>query len=193
MAAQIGYYDTLKSVAGKVFTYLASITLTGTDGKTITCTQDFSIDEAGAMSSKAAIVNTIKGAGALAVLRRIYVFIDNGTTAATIKVSGGSRWNGDTLAEEDNLAKGGDTGNFALNAVGAILSIQNSGVTGDVVAVVAASLGQNATGTALTVDGYGETDILLGFRNATSGADVDITTLVDTGTILVEVAYLTTA
>jgi len=55
MPAQIGYFDTLKSVAGKVFTYLASITLTGTDGKTITCTQDTSLDEAVAMSSKLAI------------------------------------------------------------------------------------------------------------------------------------------
>jgi len=53
MPAQIGYFDTLKSVAGKVFTYLASITLTGTDGKTITVTQDTALDEAVAMSSKA--------------------------------------------------------------------------------------------------------------------------------------------
>jgi len=53
MPAQIGYFDTLKSVAGKVFTYLASITLTGTDGKTITVTQDTTLDEAVAMSSKA--------------------------------------------------------------------------------------------------------------------------------------------
>uniref|UniRef100_A0A6H1ZYV4 Uncharacterized protein n=1 Tax=viral metagenome TaxID=1070528 RepID=A0A6H1ZYV4_9ZZZZ len=53
MPAQIGYFDTLKSVAGKVFTYLASITLTGTDGKTITVTQDTSLDEAVAMSDKA--------------------------------------------------------------------------------------------------------------------------------------------
>jgi len=53
MAAQKGYFDTLQSVAGKVFSYLASITLTGTDGKTITCTQDTSLDEAVAMSSKA--------------------------------------------------------------------------------------------------------------------------------------------
>lgn len=36
MVAQIGYFDTLKSAAGKVFSYLASITLTGTDGKTLT-------------------------------------------------------------------------------------------------------------------------------------------------------------
>jgi len=55
MPAQIGYFDTLKSVAGKVFTYLASITLTGTDGKTITVTADTSLDEAVAMSSKATV------------------------------------------------------------------------------------------------------------------------------------------
>lgn len=36
MPAQIGYFDTLKSVAGKVFAYLASITITGVDGKTLT-------------------------------------------------------------------------------------------------------------------------------------------------------------
>ena len=36
MAAQIGYFDSLKNVTGKVFNYLASITLTGTDGKTLT-------------------------------------------------------------------------------------------------------------------------------------------------------------
>jgi len=53
MPAQIGYFDTLKSVAGKVFSYLASITITGTDGKTITVTQDTSLDEVVAMSSKA--------------------------------------------------------------------------------------------------------------------------------------------
>jgi hypothetical protein len=35
MAAQTGYFDVLKSVAEKVFNYLASITLTGTDGKTM--------------------------------------------------------------------------------------------------------------------------------------------------------------
>ncbi len=53
MPSMIGGFDTLKSAAGKIFSYLASITLTGTDGKTITVTQDTSLDEAVAMSSKA--------------------------------------------------------------------------------------------------------------------------------------------
>ncbi len=43
MASQIGYYDTLKSVAGKVFTYLASIIITGTDGKTLTVMDDTTV------------------------------------------------------------------------------------------------------------------------------------------------------
>lgn len=53
MPAQTGYYNTLKSAAGKVLTYLNTITFTGTDGKTLTVTQDTSLDEAVAMSSKA--------------------------------------------------------------------------------------------------------------------------------------------
>lgn len=55
MPTQIGYYDTLKSGAGKVFSFLASTTLAGTDGKTLTVTQDTSLDEAVAMSSKLTI------------------------------------------------------------------------------------------------------------------------------------------
>ena len=53
MPSQTGYFDSLISAAGKVFSFLATITITGTDGKTITCTQDTSLDEAVAMSSKA--------------------------------------------------------------------------------------------------------------------------------------------
>lgn len=45
MPAQIGYFDTLKSVAGKVFTYLASITLTGTDGRTLTVEADSFVNQ----------------------------------------------------------------------------------------------------------------------------------------------------
>ena len=43
MAAQIGYYDILKSVAGKVFTFLSTITLTGVDGKTLTVNDSCSV------------------------------------------------------------------------------------------------------------------------------------------------------
>lgn len=43
MPSQIGYFDKLKSAAGKVFTYLASITLTGVDGKTLTINKNITL------------------------------------------------------------------------------------------------------------------------------------------------------
>jgi hypothetical protein len=45
MPAQIGLFDSLKSTAGKVFSYLASITLTGTDGKTLTVENDSTVNQ----------------------------------------------------------------------------------------------------------------------------------------------------
>ena len=43
MPAQTGYYDALKSVTGKVFSYLSSITLAGIDGKTLTVSENTSL------------------------------------------------------------------------------------------------------------------------------------------------------
>ena len=83
MPAQIGYFDTLKSVAGKVFTYLASITLTGTDGKTITCTQDTTLDEAVAMSSK-----VTKGGSGQVVNTTLPAFLATGTNVDNITGDG---------------------------------------------------------------------------------------------------------
>ena len=59
MTAQQGYFDTLKSVAGKVFTYLASITLTGTDGKTLTV-EDTSLVNQDLTSDASPIFATVK-------------------------------------------------------------------------------------------------------------------------------------
>ena len=121
MAAQIGYYDTLKSVAGKVFSYLASITLTGTDGKTITVTQNTSLDEAVAMSSKApkngavltsAVVNSAYiGAGTLASVPASAtktITITTGAVEGVIEVSFGffGSVNGATRAVLKILAGG---------------------------------------------------------------------------------------
>lgn len=121
MAAQTGFYDTLKSTAGKVFSYLASITLTGTDGKTITCTQDTSLDEATTMSSKApkngavltsAVVNSAYiGAGSLGSVPASAtktITITTGDTEGVIEVSFGffGSVNGTTRAVLKILAGG---------------------------------------------------------------------------------------
>lgn len=91
MAAQIGYFDTLKSVVGKVFAYLASITITGTDGKTITCTQDTSLDESVAMSSKAPKVSPVFTGTVTAPKAKSVsgsTLLDNNTVTTLFTISG---------------------------------------------------------------------------------------------------------
>jgi hypothetical protein len=128
------------------------------------------------------------------VMRRIYVQIDNGTNANTIKAESFSLWQGDVNSEEDNLAKSGDTGNFALNASGSNLYLQVSGITGNCVTVLNGHVIRNASGTDMTVQlTQSSSGIQFTFLNATSAAAIDLTTAVDTGYIQISVLYLTDA
>ena len=196
MPSQIGYFDTLKSAAGKVFSYLSSITLTGTDGKTITVTQDTSLDEAVAMSSKAPKTATIAGDGTAGrVLRSIGVVIANGTDIAHVKCTTTSKFNGDVNAEQDNIGKDGiTTGVWQLEATGATLTLLNAGLTGDPIGALGAVLRDNYSNTPIACDvTVAGGDLYMTFTNATTGAAVDITTLVDTGTFRFHVTYITSA
>ena len=152
------------------------------------------LDEAVAMSSKAPKTNTIKGDGTAGrVLRKIQINIENGTTAATLQVTAVQEWNGDALAVENNLANGTAAGNWFLSASGAMLTYANAAISGDVVAVLASQIIYNASGTGLTIKGNEGSGIALTFRNHTTGADLDLTTLVDTGDIYLMVTYMTSA
>lgn len=194
MASQIGYYDTLKSVAGKVFSFLASITLTGTDGKTITVTQDTSLDEAVAMSSKAPKTDTIKGDGTAGrVLRISHIIIDNGTTGVGLKCTTTSVWNGDANSEQDNIAKGATTGVWTLSANGTSLTLLNTGLQGDCVAVLGYFFVDQRCGTDITFVALASSGLFLICRQALGGVGLDLTTLVDTGVIAFYVVYLTSA
>ena len=197
MPAQIGYFDTLKSVAGKVFTYLASITLTGTDGKTITCTQNTSLDEAVAMSSKAPKTDTVKGDGTAGrVLRSTFVVIENATQEAKIKCSSGPSvgWVGDANAAQDNIGKDGvTTGVWSLDVAGDTVTLLDAGITGTIISVLMSSIIYNLSGTALQVNArIIGANMVLDFLNSVGGA-VDLTTLVDTGQIQTRVLYVTSA
>ena len=195
MPAQTGYFDTLKSVAGKVFSFLSTITLTGTDGKTITLTQDTSLDEAVAMSSKAPKTATIAGDGTAGrVIRQIQLRIDNGTTGVGLKCRTVNLWNGDVNAELDNILKNATTGIYSLNASGQTLTLLNAGISGDCVAVLSAELTYNLCGTALVWDVQkGAGGILVVVSDSTSGAALDMTTLVDTGKFFIHITYVTSA
>jgi len=196
MPAQTGYLDTLKSVAGKVFTYLASITLTGADGKTITCTQDTSLDEAVAMSSKQAKTLTIAGDGTAGrVLRMAFININDGTNAGTIKITMISEWNGDAHEVEDNIAKGATSasGFYSVSAGGNIITILDAAITGSVVGAAHTGLfkdSNHATFAQVRLNKSGG-GILMLLCDA-AGNDVDITNFT-TGTITIKFLYVTSA
>jgi len=123
MPSQAGYFDTLKSVAGKVFTYLASITLTGTDGKTITCTQDTSLDEAVAMSSKAPKANpvftgNVKGATGDQCFAAV-----NETNVGVFSIGGGVNQGDQSLLDNQSMT-------ITLSGFGALIKVDNMNTGG---------------------------------------------------------------
>lgn len=125
--------------------------------------------------------------------RGIRLTIKDGTNAATLKCSTGSRWNGDVIAETDNIAKDATTGNFSLNAAGTMLTIENSGLSGNVFYAIS-NINNTDCGTIITTNGaaFGN-DIILYLPTIPTGVANDITTLVNTGDIVVEIFYITDA
>lgn len=188
MPLQIGYFDKLKNIAGKILTFSKTITLTSPDDTSV-------ITLPAGAKTVPPTTDIIKGDGTAGrVLRCLLLIIENGTNATTIKPSTISIWNGNVNGAEDNLGKGGDTGNFALSAGGSGLTLQTSGISGDALAIIGAEIQHNSTGTIVypycTINAGG---MVFTFKNNPSGADVDLTTLVDSGVIYLRVLYITTA
>lgn len=126
-------------------------------------------------------------------LRQIQLLLEDGTNVATLKVTVSSLWNGDAIGVTDNVAKNATTGDFTLNLAGSQIDINTSGLTGDCV-MAQGSLSQNVSGTALCDNIYNSgTGIRLIATNATTGAALDMTTLVNTGTMTFNILYLTSA
>lgn len=128
------------------------------------------------------------------ILRGMYLRIKNGTNAATLKCSTADRWNGDTIGETDNVAKGATTGNFSLDGDGNILTIEASGLTGNAIYVFG-SIISNGTGTEVVVNTVTTANDITIYTTASpgGGALLDLTTLVDPGNIYVELFYITDA
>ena len=130
------------------------------------------------------------------VLRSARVACENGSNAATVKCTIANNWNGDTVGATDNVPKNGSAGNFALNAGGTELTVLATGISGDCVGILSTPIQYNLTATALTLyhapDALG-TGFKVAFYNAATGAALDITTLVDTGTLYFDVVYVTSA
>ena len=125
--------------------------------------------------------------------RGITIIIQDGTNASTLKCTVVSRWNGDTIAVTDNIAKNDTTGDFTLDAAGEILLIEASGLSGNCVFAMG-SLDLNGSGVDLTSHFYAEAnDIKIYLRNSTTSVAQDITVLVDTGQLYLQTLYITDA
>lgn len=158
-------------------------TLTINEGKTLTVSSTFNTKDA------------LSGDGVAGrILRQFRLNILNGTNASTIKVDAAALFNGDTIPQENNLAAGGNTGNFALSANGSVLTINATGVAGDFVAVLSITIYENDSQTLIAIaSDITGTNAMLSFTNASTGAPVNLTTLVDTGGIYLKITYLTSA
>ena len=116
------------------------------------------------------------------VLRSSTLKVENGTTGNTLKCTLTSRWNGDAISATDDIAKSATTGDFSLNVNGAQLTIEASGLSGNVIAVLASQIYANASTTVFDISAsHYNNDILITFYNSSTGAGLDTTVLVDTG------------
>ena len=126
-------------------------------------------------------------------LRAIRFSIDDGTNAATLKCAVTSVWNGDVIAETDNIAKDAITGNFTLDAAGALLRIENAGLSGAVLYCLS-NLYVNQSGVDYNSRANAfASDITVRIYGAVDGLYKDITGIVDGGYLLMDILYITDA
>ncbi len=126
-------------------------------------------------------------------MRIFSLTIDDGTNATTLKCKTAQEWNGDVIGEVDNIVKNGTTGNWTLDSTGKILTIEAALITGNAVGVIG-TIRVNLSQTDLTVYArVSANDILITVYNTSAGASVDMTTLVDTGLMIMHILYITDA
>ena len=129
------------------------------------------------------------------VLRISQLKIENGTNANTLKCSLTSIWNGDDIAETDNIALNATTGTYwTLNADGSILTIENAGLSGTVIAILGVDIARNQTTKNQTVSANAGTgDISLISYDTATGAAIIWDDEADTGDMYIRILYLTDA
>jgi hypothetical protein len=164
---------------------------TPASGTLTSCT---GLPAAGVVGTAAVVADVIKGDGTAGrVFRSVNITVDDGTTAAHIKCTTGQIWNGDVHAQSDEFAANETSpdGFWSLDDSGSVLRLLDAGLTGNAIGVLAATLKTNLTGITLMISLSLSGGIFAQIRNATTGAYLDITTLVDTGSFSFIVFYVT--
>jgi len=127
-------------------------------------------------------VNEWAGDGTNVINRVSTLMLADGTAANTLKVTLVNEWNGDEIAETDNVAKNATTGDFTLDVAGAFLTIENSGLAGAVVALLGAFIKLNtATHIEVLSLGHPGGDIQLGFVADVALGYIDLTAAITAG------------
>ncbi len=129
------------------------------------------------------------------VVRALDLSILDSGTPDELYVTCTNAWNGDAVASAD-IAKTEDLTNYTLSASGAVLTVKAAALTGDLVYCQPVVI-FNSTATAVTcLYTAASSSMVLNFYNATSGAAVDLTALVDAGggskEIDLSIFYITT-
>jgi len=127
------------------------------------------------------------------ILRYIEMYIRDGIGDNTLKCQVVNQWNGNVIAETDNIIKDAITGHFNLTADGKILSILSTGLTGNAV-FSSGFISYNASGSvwhSYITDNLNNININL--KHPTTGVNQDITVVADGGSIYLRICYITDA
>jgi hypothetical protein len=145
------------------------------------------------------LADVIKGDGTVGrVLRLSTLTFANGTNAHTLKLTLTSVWNGDTIAEVDNVAKNATTGTYwTLNAGGTELKIESAGLSGTAIAVIGVNIRNNTSTTNFNCAGaVSGGDITITIQDADVGTDIDMAIdggPIDTGGWFIDILYISSA
>jgi len=127
------------------------------------------------------------------VFRNVDLLIEDGTNANTIKCTLINKFNGDAIAATDNISKGATTGDFTLSASGAILNIESSGLSGNVLSCMA-SLLKGGVNVNVTPYVYRTNNVIyVQLLEMLAGTAQDLTSLADAGSPRLSIFYITDA
>lgn len=127
------------------------------------------------------------------VFRGIVIEIGTSGPGPTLKCETLDRWNGDVIALQENILPDQISGHFHLNAAGNILTILNTGLSGNAV-YAAPHLSANASGTQFDVWARKtDTGIAISAYHILTAAIYNLTALATGGKIYLDILYITDA
>ena len=127
------------------------------------------------------------------VFRQVYFYISDGTNVLTIKCQAFAIWNGDTIAEVDNIGKGATVGVFSLSADGQKLTIDASAFSGNIKLAIFTIARSSAQTNPYVYPEKSGNNLKLHFYEFGTATGIDITGEIGVGQIRALLTYITDA